>query len=124
MGNYVGLGSCKKCGKDKIDVDGEIRCLSCEATPNPPSGLVVKVDDPGEERMRQVLASSGVAIPKAVRSERVVETIREVSKLPLTIEEQVNKVIQILNTLPMPKDIKQFKAINKAVKAVEKILGE
>lgn len=123
MGNYVGLGDCAKCGKAKIDVHGEIRCLSCEAEQNPPSGLVVKVDDPGEEKMRQVLAASGVVIPKAVKQlESVQQTIKVA--VPVSFEERIQQVCEILKTLPMPKDINQFKAINKAIKAVEKILGE
>lgn len=129
MGNYVGLGNCAKCGKAKIDVHGEIRCLSCEAEHNPPSGLVVKIDDPGEEKMRQVLAASGVVLPKTVKQpETVHQVVKEIVKIEktecMTLEEKVRSICELLKTLPMPKDINQFKAINKAIKAVEKILGE
>jgi hypothetical protein len=123
MGNYVGLGNCVKCGKAKIDVHGEIRCLSCEAEHNPPSGLVVKIDDPGEEKMRQVLAASGVVLPKTTKQPEVVTQNTKVA-VPVSFEERIQQVCEILKTLPMPKDINQFKAINKAIKAVEKILGE
>lgn len=123
MGNYVGLGDCAKCGKAKIDVHGEIRCLSCEAEHNPPSGLVVKIDDPGEEKMRQVLAASGVVLPKTTKQLEVAQqTIKAAA--PVSFEERIQQACEILKTLPMPKDINQFKAINKAIKAVEKILGE
>jgi len=123
MGNYVGLGACTKCGKDKIDVHGEIRCIHCEAEHNPPSGLVVKIDDPGEERMRQILAASGVAIPKAVKQDQKM-TVPSQTTGTGSLESRIELSLEILKNLPMPKDMKQFKAINKAIKAVEKILGE
>lgn len=125
MGNYVGLGNCAKCGRAKIDVHGEIRCILCEAENNPPSGLVVTVNDPGEARMAQVLAASGIAIPKVAKKDEVAK-IAVPQTIPSTgsLESRVELAIGILKSLPMPKDLKQFKAINKAIQSVEKIVGE
>jgi hypothetical protein len=125
MGNYVGLGNCAKCGKAKIDVHGEIRCIFCEAEKNVPSGLVVKIDDPGEAKMAQVLAASGIAIPKApklgvTRNDVMPQNLQN----NFSLEARVEQALGILKSLPMPKDLKQFKAINKAIQSVEKIVGE
>jgi len=127
MSNYIGLGLCKKCGQDKIDVNGEIRCLVCEAEYNKPSGLVVKIDDPGEEKMNRVLAAAGVATPK-VEGKATVPPKPPVSVAvqpePADFNGKIQAALNIMQSLPMPKDIKQFKNINKVISSLEKILGE
>jgi len=128
MSNYVGLGQCKKCGKDKIDVNGEIRCLICEAEYNKPSGLTVKIDDPGEEKMSRVLAAAGVATPKVSENRQPSVAIPKAVAQAVPETHDFNGKIQlalnIMQSLPIPKDIKQFKNINKVISSLEKILGE
>jgi uncharacterized Zn finger protein (UPF0148 family) len=128
MANYTALAACPKCGVSKVDVHGEIRCLRCEAEYNPPSGLEVKIQDPGEDQISRVLAAAGVAMARPIKkAEGTTEVVKEIKKVEvtdtMTFEEKVTRAVNILKNLPMPKDIKQFKAINKAIASVEKILG-
>lgn len=127
------LGRCQKCGQDKISVEGINKCLSCDSNNNVGSGLVVSVEDPGAEMIDKLLAKAGVAqvvgekppepIKPNLAPRQRVETPKAVATNPQISSSQANigYAIDILKSLPMPKDIKQFKAINKAISILEKI---
>lgn len=119
MSNYAGLGNCTKCGMEKIAVNEAIKCIRCDMPAKPLSGLVVNTEDPGEDKISHVLAASGVGIPKIPKKEQ-----KEVAVVKRSFEEEVKHIADQLRSLPIPRDIKQFKAVNRAIKSVEKILGE
>lgn len=124
------LGTCQKCGQSKIQVEGNVKCLLCDVEAGN-SGLVVKVEDPGHDMMDKLLAKAGVTNipggkpPEAIRSisrvetAKVVEVPRVEAKAIVVSGSGIDQALQILRALPMPKDIKQFKAINKAIKILE-----
>jgi hypothetical protein len=124
------LGRCQKCGQDKISVEGINKCLSCDSNNNVGSGLIVRVEDPGAEMIDKLLAKAGVASvvggkpPEPIKPNLVKSAIIP-PKLPdysiPTNEVSIGHAIDILKALPMPKDIKEFKAINKAISILEKI---
>lgn len=133
--NYaIGSGVCGKCGQAKVHVEGNPTCLLCDSDNRNKSGLVVTVEDPGEEAMRHLLAEHNVFMPKAGEGSvppvpaKVISPVQKVvpQSTPVTqnvtFEHEIKRAIDLLQKLPMPKDIKQFKAINRAVKTLESIL--
>jgi hypothetical protein len=121
------LGACPKCRQYKISVNGESRCINCDSNNNTGSGLVVDIEDPGEEGIKKVLANSGVAVgqggkpPTPAPREANKQVIAP--KVETKATGSVEMALEILRSLPMPKDLKQFKQINKAIKILES-LGE
>jgi len=125
------LGYCKLCGQGMIQVDGVAQCLLCASKSNTGSGLVVKSEYPSEADLSALLSKAGVLTPlekstthtkpdsnnKLVNSkieERVINTQK-------TLNYSISDALNILKNLSMPKDIKQFKVINKAIKILESI---
>lgn len=112
------LGACPKCRQFKISVNGEARCINCDSNSNTGSGMVVTVEDPGEEALNGILTKTGIKTEanKAIIAPKVEakQTFQGAS---------VDDALRILKSLPMPKDLKQFKQINKAIKILES-LGE
>lgn len=132
MGNYVsGMQVCSKCGKEKIGVGSEQQCLRCDVAPGT-STLVVTAADPGEEKIAQMLSAAGVVIPKpvnvqgkglAVPKEKP-QAIQPVVIQPgMSFEACVQEALKIMEHVPMPKDVKQFKAVAKIVLEMKKLTG-
>ena len=140
-----GMQKCSKCGQDKVAINEAQKCLKCEAEPGT-STLVVTCEDPGEEKMRQMLAASGVSIPK-VKAEvpvdrgigvpkaepiRPVQSARPVMYDPpqtaavgvTQFEVSMRHALAIMKGLTMPKDIRQFKTISKIIVQMESLVGE
>lgn len=135
MNVIASTGVCQRCGQPKLQVEGAIKCIMCEGPQQPSSGLVVTVADPGHDAMRRVLAEQNVFVPKADDSAKpLVSKPQVTSKAPsvqpertiiaqnVTFESVIKQAIDLLQNLPMPKDIKQFKSVNRAVKTLESIL--
>lgn len=107
-------GRCSICGQPKLAVEGTNQCLQCDIGPSAPVGPVSKYCDPGEDKLREVLAGRGVVVKK-------------VDALPaapvkfdaLSLTDCIMQALSILGSAPMPKDIKQFKSIQKAIKTLE-----
>src|SRR5262245_34517649 len=59
MDTVPGLGLCPKCGAPKMQVGETVQCLFC-VTPETSSGIIVTTEDPGEEKLNQVLSKVGV----------------------------------------------------------------
>jgi hypothetical protein len=129
------LGVCEKCGQSKIQVEGNVKCVFCPDPDSKGSGLVVTTQDPGDEALNKILLKSGIAAPKPEDisklepvKPKVISKVQNVAPQStnvtqnVTLESGVQRAIEILQSLTMPKDIKQFKAVNKAVKALEAIL--
>jgi hypothetical protein len=120
------LGICQKCGQSKIQVEGNVKCLLCDSEPGN-SGLVVKVEDPGHDAMDKLLSKAGVLnvgggkppAPIKPHLEAKAEVTKQYIPTPAVSTTGVFDALAILRALPMPKDIKQFKQINKAIKILE-----
>lgn len=119
------LGTCAKCGMDKLQVDGIQKCVFCERENTQGSGLVVDIDDPGEDAIKQILSKVGVAevvggkppVPIKPDVKPIINVSPKVQVVPQG--SGIEQALAILRSLPMPKDIKQFKSINKAIKILE-----
>jgi hypothetical protein len=139
MEYMTALGRCPTCGQDRIQVEGVTKCLLCESRGNPGSGLVVTTEDPGDEALEKLLSKVGVTSitgskppepikPNLAKASFIPPKLRDAQSLLPTVqmvatENHIMHAINWLKSMPMPTDIKQFKAINKAVKILEG-LGE
>lgn len=105
--------------------DGNV-CLLCEGKKPGIGNTAPNAIDPGENKMRAMLAAAGVtlgppkevapAVPKMIQTEPVV--------IVLQFSQCVEKALKIMESVPMPKDIKQFKAVNKIISDLKKLSGE
>ena len=113
-------GVCTKHNIEKmfvgLDTNVEPTCVKCVADATPKLGRLQTAHDPGEKFFNKNAAVSAQPIvEKAVVYGR--------NDLPqLTLETVVEIAVQNLNQLPMPKDIKQFKAVQKAIKTLESLV--
>jgi hypothetical protein len=98
-------------------------CIYCEAK-KPVSKPGSDTPDPGEAELRRLLAQSGVHQPVVTSGEQKeapkAKSVTQTVTTPVTLE----SVIADLSSLPMPKSMKQFKAINKAIVLLQKALTE
>ena len=128
----------------KVDFNGQSVCMLCEAEVTPKTGITVHTEDPGEEELRKVLAKSGIAVPPNTgkapmadvpmparpRTHASVNSIPQIqvfSAAPgkaVSLEDMVKQALGIMRALPMPNDMKQFKAIHKVIAGMEGLLGE
>jgi hypothetical protein len=122
------LGTCARCGNNMIQVEGNIQCVFCPSSTGG-SGLVVKTEDPGHEVLDKLLTKVGVAsIPggkpplpvKPEAKQNVIASQIEVKNPSIQIG-SIENALDILRNLPMPKDLKQFKQISKAIKILESL---
>lgn len=124
---YVhGLGTCRTCGEPLLSVgSGDsggtvMSCIKCEAK-KPSMKPGVNSVDPGEAEMRRVLGISGVSTPKVDSKPSTIK--QETQKIEVKAV-SLESIIVDLESLPMPKSMKQFKAINKAITTLKKVLAE
>lgn len=117
----TGQGNCGKCGQPRIDVNGIIQCIVCDA-PAPTSTLVVDTPDRGEAEMKRVLARHGIVAPPPSltghpnpekQKAAVAAAPALVTPAPADFGATIDWMIGVLKTLPMPNDIKQFKQVTK-----------
>src|SRR6185369_14059386 len=111
MSQFIsGMTKCLKCGKDKISVNEEQQCLTCDV-PAGTSTLKVICDDPGEEKIAQVLAAAGVRIPRPeVKKKEQTTNPSLITSAAVysgaSFEDCIKSALKVMRTLPMPKDVK------------------
>lgn len=132
------LGVCPKCQRDKVQVEGgDTKCVFCDFDLTVPTGPVINPPDPGEEEINKILRATGVRVatgdstPAAPRAAKpaaapaqaaVVAPI--VPALAVDFSSQIRAVLTAMESLPMPKDMKQVKLVLKVTNDLKKILGE
>lgn len=147
LSGVMGLpnGVCNLHG-ERINVNGVPRCLRCEKeasqapilsekptdprfrlapNANGPDPLKALAQDPGHDAMK------GLVPGKVAQEMLAKETFSEKTPAPETyrplaeksLEGCIREVLSILNACPMPKDLKQFKAVQKAILVLTKVLN-
>jgi len=90
------------------------------------------VEDPGEEGLKKVLSNSGITLPKGGKPELPGKPVLSHSEVADVVEVQqtLNKdrsmdslslALVHLKAIPVPKDLKQFKKIRKAIDLLESL---
>lgn len=117
------LGACPKCRQYKISVNGEARCINCDSNGNAGSGMVVTIEDPGEEALNGILTKTGIKVAKTEANMPLIAPKIE-AKAIVSFEDSIKQAICILQNVTMPKDIQSFKAVAKTITILQKLLGE
>lgn len=131
---------CGRCGQPKVAVNESQKCLRCDVEPGT-SSLVVTCDDPGDDKMKQVLAASGVVLPKVVPTnvDKGLGVPKEVQAVPVAQPLPVKQTVtngkpvqtsqlfairEAIYRLPMPKSIKQYKRFQKIQALIDEAVAE
>lgn len=140
MAYVSGTGECAKCHQPLLVAEttmddgtgtGARVCLTCVGKKQG-EGNVNDAPVPTEEELNRVLAKAGVKIP-FVRPEPQAQTITKIVAPPQSTVVNVQpgqpfgiligEALKIMRALPMPKDVKQFKAVNKIIASLEALQG-
>lgn len=107
---------CTTCNSQKILKEKELVCIFCTGKKQgvAKEGYVAPID-PGEKGLADLLGNGHVAQIK--RTAPIVKPTK-----PTLGNAQT--ALEIMNNLPMPNDIKQFKQIKKIIKQLEILVGE
>src|SRR6185295_13263756 len=121
-------GFCQKHKIEKMfvgtDDATEPTCVRCVADATPKLGRTQSVEDPGEGFfIKGTPSNAKVTILKDVSTSATNNTI---SIAPagsiIGLESCVEQSLCILRRVPMPRDIKQFKSLQKAIKILENLV--
>lgn len=125
-------GFCQKHQMDKIFVGNENAteptCIRCDADSRPKEGRTVIAEDPGEDffKGKGTTAKITVLDPSHGGNPGVAEVVKAhvaIAKFGgATLEEIVANAVLNLNGLPMPKDIREFKKIQKVIKTLQTLV--
>lgn len=114
-------GFCVKHKMDKMFVGledaTEPLCIKCDAESKPKLGTTQIVEDPGEEYFKTNKSDAKIVnVPaNSIPQKSNVLVVGQQA----SFGEGIANALKILNALPMPKDLKQFKAVQKVVKTLE-----
>ena len=106
---------CEKCGSQKILENDVPKCIFCfgkqQVEPKRPP---VMIEDPGEEKLAKFMPQATTGTKSAVSRHQVAP------KAMGTLQD----ALTIMQRLPMPKDVKEFRKIQKIIKLMEELVGE
>jgi len=112
MSDLPALGYCPQCKEPMISVNGAPSCITC-AKPQRPKHIVkpppVGAAVPSETDLARMSGISGKTVPK---------------KTTVVVGQTAQDALQIMKHLPMPKDLKEFRQIQKIIKQLEKLVGD
>lgn len=105
------LGVCQTHGP-KLAVNGIPTCIKCKAKEDNAGRVMViqKVEDPGEEYFNggRAVAQQAGEVAKVAAPRPVVKTTEQV---PYSLEAGLQDILNILEHIPMPKNMKQYKLL-------------
>lgn len=124
---YCNIHNIAKMSVGSNDFDGQAVCVKCQADARPKEGRTQVVEDPGEEFFQGKGSKAKVTIIDAQynpTAKSVASGIGRavVASAGLTLEEIVERAVSELGNLPMPKDIKQFKKVQKVIKTLQSLV--
>lgn len=120
-------GFCQKHQMDKMFVGSqdatEPTCIKCDAEARPKLGRTQVVEDPGEEYFQGKGTSAKITTLDAPHGGKIPLVGSAVVKFGgATLEEIIANAVLNLNGLPMPKDIREFKKIQKVIKTLQTLV--
>lgn len=101
----------------------EPTCVRCVADATPKLGRTVVAEDPGEDYFKGKGTNAKITTLDATHGVKVPLMGSAVVKFGgATLEEIVANAVLNLNGLPMPKDIREFKKIQKVIKTLQTLV--
>lgn len=120
IGSVAGYCTIHKIDKMFVGLEDatEPTCVRCKADATPKLGRTQTVEDPGEQ-----FFSSGKSDAKITTLDNPHGVKQYVPQAELlNLKDVVGVAVAQLKRLPMPEDIKQFKAVQKAIKTLESLV--
>lgn len=106
----------------------EPTCIRCKADATPKLGRTQIVEDPGADfngytggKAKVTIIDNGAEYDASAKAAAPVRR-PVVASDGLTLEEIVERAVSELGNLPMPKDIKQFKRVQKVIKTLQSLV--
>jgi hypothetical protein len=125
--NSIGsaAGYCHKHQMDKMFVGledaTEPTCVRCVADATPKMGRTQTVEDPGEGYFSKgEKTDAKVTLVDPTPGAKMATPVAKFGGA--TLEEIVSNAVLNLHTLPMPKDIKEFKKVQKVIKTLQSLV--
>ena len=101
----------------------EATCVRCVADAKPKTGRTVIAEDPGEDYFKGKGTNAKITTLEPTHGGKVPTLGSAVMKFGgATLEEIVANAVLNLNGLPMPKDIREFKKIQKVIKTLQTLV--
>jgi len=101
----------------------EPTCIRCDADSRPKEGRTVIAEDPGEEFFHGKGTTAKITVVDATHGAKVPLIGSAVVKYGgATLEEIVANAVLNLSGLPMPKDIKEFKKVQKVINTLQSLV--
>jgi len=102
----------------------EPTCVRCVADATPKLGRTVVAEDPGEDFFKGKGTNAKITVLDEVHGGKVGIAHRRAveAQAGLSLGEIVEHAIAELNNLPMPKDIKEFKKVQKVIKTLQSLV--
>lgn len=113
-------GFCQIHQMDKMFVNDEVRCIKCHAAGEKKIGRVQTVEDPGEAFFNKDAKATTPTFTHGANSDLngpVVPVVKGNS-----LESHISHAISWLTSAPMPKDLKQFKSLQKSITILQSLL--
>lgn len=100
----------------------EPTCVRCVADARPKTGRTVVAEDPGEDYFKGKGTNAKVTVLDPTHGGIGKAAVTPIKFGGATLEEIVSNAVLNLNTLPMPKDIKEFKKVQKVIKTLQSLV--
>jgi len=123
IGSAVGYCTIHKIDKMMVgssDENLEPVCVKCRAAAEPKTGRPQTEQDPGEAFFSGKRSIAETTTPHAPHGD--IAILRPSYTSSLTLAQIVDRAVSELNNLPMPKDIKQFKQVQKVIKTLQSLV--
>lgn len=118
-------GFCQKHQMDKMFVGNENAteptCIRCDADARPKEGRTVIAEDPGDGFFNGRGTNAKITVVDPDAAIPVHSPAKDILAPANKLEDVVAAAVAQLKRLPMPEDIKQFKAVQKAIKTLESL---
>lgn len=102
---------------EKLFVNDVPTCVKCKAAGTPKLGVTQQVEDPGDAFFAGQPSTAKIITSPTAPAGAVAPVVKGNS-----LEAHINHAISWLTSAPMPKDIKQFKSLQKSITILQGLL--
>lgn len=123
IGSAAGYCTIHKMDKMFVGLEDatEPTCVRCVADATPKLGRTQNVEDPGEEFFKHGKSDAKITTVEVTHGAEIAGPIAPVVKAT-SLESHITHAISWLQSAPMPKDIKQFKSLQKSITILQSLL--
>lgn len=123
IGSAAGYCTIHKMDKMFVGLEDatEPTCVRCVADATPKLGRTQNVEDPGEEFFKHGKSDAKITVVDTEHGAKIAGPVAAVVK-GNSLEAHITHAVSWLQSAPMPKDIKQFKSLQKSITILQSLL--